>query len=92
MPDFVSSLDYFNAEQEIAGRPGQEPNNLTADSQFDLLSIANTSKDFEDVMKELADEKAIFLLILRDSPVNLSGVDFDFLTIEVRKVIKHCNF
>ena len=86
MPDFVSSLDYFNAEQEIAGRPGQEPNNLTADSQFDLLSIANTSKDFEDVMKELADEKLSFANT-PDSPVNLSGVDFDFLTIEVRKVI-----
>ena len=86
MPDFVSSLDYFNAEQEIAGRPGQEPNNLTADSQFDLLNIANTSKDFEDIMKELAEEKASFANT-STCPVNLSGVDFNFLTTEVRKVI-----
>jgi hypothetical protein len=86
MPDFVSSLEYFNAEQEIAGRPGQEPNNLTADSQFDLFNIANTTKDFEGIMKELAAEKASFANT-PNSAVNLSGVDFNFLTIEVRKVI-----
>ena len=86
MPNFVSSLDYFNAEQEIAGQPGQEPNNLTADSQFDLFNIANTTKDFENIMNELAAEKASFANTIT-CPVNLSGVDFNFLTTEVRKVI-----
>ena len=86
MPDFVSSLEYFNAEKEIAGRTGQEPNNLTADSQFDLFNIANTTKDFENIMNELAAEKASFANTVT-CPVNLSGVDFNFLTTEVRKVV-----
>ena len=79
MPDFIEALHFFNQENEIAGMPGAQINNLNGTSEFNLLEIQQTSKKFGDIMEDLAKQKLSY-----SGPANVAGIDFNFLTMEIR--------
>jgi len=82
MPDYIEALHFFNQENEIAGMPGAELSNLNGTSEFNLLEIQQTSAKFGDIMGDLARQKLSY-----SGPANIAGIDFNFLTLEIRKTI-----
>ena len=82
MPDFIQALHFFNQENDIAGMPGAPINNLNGTSEFNLLEIQQTSTKFGDIMEDLAKQKLNY-----SGPANIAGIDFNFLTLEIRKTI-----
>ena len=82
MPDYIEALHFFNQENEIAGMPGADLNNLNGTSEFNLLEMQQTSTKFGDIMEDLAKQKLSY-----SGPANIAGIDFNFLTLEIRKMI-----